>query len=171
MSGTINTLLGVVFGFLASVLTTIVSEHRQVKRENKALAWAYASEIAAILAIAETRRYFEILEKFAVAIEKTGQTQWFAVALSEKYKYTNVYENNASKVGQLPPEIAKDIVSFYTNTFSILDDFQYLSSASISHNSVQVSDCLRRHRELLQLMNQTKVLGQSIIQQVNETFS
>lgn len=92
----------VIGGLLAisgSILTTLLVERRQRRREARNLALAFKGEISALIGLIEERRYIARITENKVQIERTQQP--FYMPLRLRFRYAQVYEQNVARKGLL----------------------------------------------------------------------
>ncbi|WP_368655374.1 hypothetical protein ABRY94_11625 [Castellaniella ginsengisoli] len=89
-------------------------------RRAKSLAFALRGEIKAIIEVVGIRRYVQLLDRGITLVTETQQhSLWY---LPAKNRYFMVYEENASDLGMLSPDVTESIARTYALAKSFLDD-------------------------------------------------
>ena len=110
-------------GFLAiagGIAGSVVPIVLQNRRERHALAYSLAGEISSLIEIAEQRKYEQSIEAIIQLVRATKQPLFVSVRIEQHYFV--VYEANASKIGLLPKETARNVAKFYTYAKSFIED-------------------------------------------------
>lgn len=89
-------------------------------RRAKSLALALRGEIKAIIEVVSIRRYVELLEEGIALVTATQRHMLWH--LPAKNRYFMVYEENASDLGLLSPDVTESIARTYALAKSFLDD-------------------------------------------------
>jgi len=157
MSEIISVVVGGALAIAGGVIATTL-EHR---RERKALAYALAGEIKAIVDIVERRKYHEFINQMIEVIEKTRQPDFIRIRIEQNYFV--VYEANAMKVGLLPRDAAHDVARFYTYAKSIIED------VTDDRFSPQTDvEALQRLKGLQDLIGRLVSLGNKVAQELEK---
>ncbi len=126
------------------------------RRSRASLACAIAGEIQSILMIIDKREYLPILEQMIEdqsGAYEDNQGPPFCVT----YNYFEVFQANAGKIGDLPDEIAKQVVSFYTIAKALLEDMN-------PANVVRPEYVLPKMRQQVDFLCQLIKLGKEAVQ-------
>ncbi len=75
--------------------------------------------------------------------------------------YFNVVKSNAGKLGLLDAPLPKEIATFYTLAFAIVEDIKAMSDPSCTFTKVELDDLLR-------LFQSTEKLGQQIVERIEK---
>ena len=162
---TLPTLVAVVVGGLMATLGSFAVRHWERSRNRKGVAAAIGAEIASILSIAERRGY--------EAHFQSHLDDWKAGRRLDKHpgiygaehfaeRGDPVFDANASQIGELGPELSKDVTRFYASLRGIRDDIAELSAErvqDIETRSAIVED-------LLELWRETVRLGEDLIERL-----
>ncbi len=130
-------------------------------RSRKALAGAFAGEIAATCAIARRRDYLSALRQLRTRVRESGRAERLTVRVS--LDYFQVYRANAGSLGLLPAAIARDIALFYTQTKSFLEDV--VPEARNPRGAAEAEHVLNADIDLLE---ESLALGERLVTQLAE---
>lgn len=113
-------LISAIAGGAIAICGNLVLDHRRQQQRAKSLALALRGEIKAMIEIVEIRRYVELLDEGITLVNTTQQhLLWHIPA---KSRYFMVYEENASDLGMLSPDVTESIARTYALAKSFLDD-------------------------------------------------
>ncbi len=158
--------VGSVMGGTGAFLGNYFSKLRELKTERKSLAFAFLGEISAIRTIVEKRQYIEFLHKLIEHIKTTGENRIPIIPV--QLNYFNVFNANVGKIGLLEAPLSQMIVTFYSQANSILEDLREMREGRL--NNYPIQDTLATLTRLLQLFEDTKGLGEKIIQEINSKY-
>ena len=92
------------------------------RNERRALAGAFAGEIAALLALTAERRYEQMLDALIAEVERTGALPRFVFSL--RHHYFRVFDANAARLGVLHAPLPEMLVRYYVTSKVFLEDMQ-----------------------------------------------
>ncbi|HMJ67036.1 MAG TPA: hypothetical protein VK615_16960 [Candidatus Binatia bacterium] len=154
-----DSLLSVIVGGALALAGGFLTKLWECRREQRALAFALAGEIGAIIDVAERRKYLPHIRETIAKVEAGEKPR--RVRIRAEQNYFVVYEANAEKVGLLPRQIARDVARFYTLMKAILEDVtdkQWEPSTS--------EDALRHLHSLAELADTMLKLGNQVVVQL-----
>jgi hypothetical protein len=154
--------IGGAIGIVGGVAGPMCLEWWKSRAERLSLSGAIVSEIAAILAIIQTRNYIEGLHAEIVRARATPAPTHIPTFFhfSVRRNPFAVYDANLSRIGILPNPMPRQIVSFYVKASAILEDIADMREGKIQRAREDSIHCLE---ELVKLFEETRALGQKII--------
>jgi len=140
----IRPLFGFVAGALVAVLSSIAHDIYKDVQTRKRLKLAIRQEIKSILELIKEERW----NKF---VDSTDEQQ---LDIRFNYNYFTIYEQNASLLSLLDPELMENIIMFYNRAKSFLDDVQ------LYHEFLRKPDYDKKYLKKLRrtLKNQFEIL-------------
>jgi hypothetical protein len=157
----IPVLIGGALASIGSILTQWLTHRWNDLRTKRALAGAFAGEIAALCTIARQRHYLEDARLLLEYMRKSQQPTRMTVRIT--YDYMTIYQNNASCIGLLPPDLTQDLVKFYTQSKSLMEDVR-----PNSPNPETVEEAERLLNEQIELLKDTLQLGDRLSQELRK---
>lgn len=149
-------------GFLAiagGIAGNVVPIVLQNRRERRSLAYSLAGEISSLLEIAEQRKYEQFVEEIIQHVKATKQPMFINVRIEQSYFIA--YEANASKIGLLPKETARNVAKFYTYAKSFIED---VTDKDFSPKSVEES--IQRLSGVLHMLRLCRESGNSVVKEL-----
>ena len=113
-------LLSALIGGALAIGGNLAIEARRAKVERRNLALALKGELTAIIRIVSARKYVKHLEEVVALLDVGNSVEMPPLHISRNY--FRIYEENASKIGVLPPDIAEKIITTYTYANSFIED-------------------------------------------------
>jgi hypothetical protein len=99
-------------------------------RENQVIAAALGAEITALQDVVEYRKYYTYIEEKIERLQKQAKLQKIdpedVVAIPIRGEYFIVFNATASKIGELPCDVATRVVRSYTLAKSLIEDIKTL---------------------------------------------
>lgn len=144
-------MLSIAGGAVASWLPLFLSNRRQ----RSTLAASLAAEISAIVAICERHKYIEHCNQLLQHMKKNPHVN--GVRMHLRQDYTSIFAANLALLGLLPAERAADVVKFYTQIKSLIENAHPEAAvpptpeAAIHHLENQIA-----------LLEETMSLGRSV---------
>jgi len=164
-------LIGVVLGGVLAVSGGYFSNHilerNRRKSESKNLAFAFKGELKALSAIANKRGYVKHISNMIKRMQDNGKPLF--VLINVRREYFNVYKSNVNNIGMLPAPLPELIARYYIQANSILEDLESYRDGSWA--SAGVDDLIASKTELVELMEDTFSLGDSIAEKIDEIYS
>lgn len=127
---TVNTVLGVVLGFLASTVLHLYLNRRRETRRALSLRKAFLSELEAM------NQFFEILNE-GVNYEHTAAEKMTGMIS------TQVYDSNAQQIGSLTPNEVQNLATFYAS----VENITTLMETAAASNEENIPDGMVPSRE------------------------
>ena len=158
LSGVIGVVIGIILGFGASIGVKLWEEWRF----RLGLRAAFRAEIASILDITERRQYEKHFQTF-VDRWKKGQdlNKWPTIIGAQETQHPPVMGAHVSHLGQLGPDVAADIVRFYSMVTAVQTDITAGARNQLHHmNIIERIDLVEQD---LALWRDAKVLGDDLI--------
>lgn len=154
-------LLGVLVGGIATYLSAIRLKEKDIESERKHLTLAFYGEIIAINYIANKLNYVEMANNLISIIQKSGEPIRRPIYLRIKRRYFSVYEENASRIGMLPPPLTHLIPTYYTLCNSTLDNAALLDDAKVFMD-LDADNQLKLLSYFVAIFHEAKELGDQI---------
>jgi hypothetical protein len=99
------------------------------QHERQAIAAALAGEVEAAEAVAEFRQFRPIIESCLESTKAQGKLVYLRFSIDD-HPFP-VFEQNVSKIGFLPEDLAREVTEFYSYARSSVQDLQILYSRDI----------------------------------------
>ena len=151
-------IISVAVGGAIGIAGGVVIKLWEGQREKRALAYALAGEVSAILEIVERRKYRQAVRQLMTAVETNRQPLFIQVPITQKY--FTVFEANAAKVGLLPRNAARDVACFYTYAKSIIED------VTLDRIPKTAEEALYRLKQLDELLTKLNDLGKRLAKEL-----
>lgn len=155
-------LVGGAIGLTGGLGAAAVPELLRTRAERRALSAAIVAEVEGILAIVERRQFIESLRDTLAKAEVEPNPRiahWFS--FSVRADPFAVYRANLARIGLLRTPPAALVVQFYTGATSILEDIADFRQGALA--DAGRSESRRRLRELLELFERVREIGQEIV--------
>ena len=149
-------IVGGVLALTGSLGATYLAAAVARRQRKRSIAGALAGEIGALVDIAETRKYIDAYDALIAQTESTGETM--ALGVVARYEYFSIFNAYAASLGELPPDLARDVARFYVITKSILED-----GADAAEGNVKSDQALARLRNTRALLVTGLALGKDLI--------
>lgn len=160
----LSALLGGLLGGGGAIVTQIVRHRLDDGRTRRALAGAFAGEVAAICAIARRRDYLGAMTQLHEHVRHSGQPRRLVLSITQDY--FQIYRSNAGALGLLPAATAEQVALFYTQTKSLIEDV--LPTAPNPQDAATAEQTLQ---EQIALLQDTLQLGDELVKQLREVGS
>jgi hypothetical protein len=162
MDNLLPVIVGGVIGILGGIAGQICLERWKRRDERVSLAGAIVSEIAALLAITESRDYVRGLRALITQAKAAPGPPHLPASFqfSVRRNPFAVYDANISRIGILHDPMPRQIVNFYVKASAILEDIADMKEGRYQRSHTDAIHCLE---ELLKLFEETVALGQKII--------
>lgn len=157
----IGILLGGFLAIAGGIAGSVVPIILQNRRERRALAYSLAGEISSLIEIAEQRKYEQFFEAIIANVKATKQP-WFVKVRIEQ-QYFTVYEANASKIGLLPKETARNVAKFYVYAKSFIED---VTDKDFSPKSEEES--IQRLSGALHILRLCRECGNKVVKELED---
>ena len=152
----LSTLFGGLLAGGGAILTQIVSLRMANDLTRRALAGAFAGEVAAICAITRRRKYLDFLNMSLDHVHQLQQPGRMMVPITQDY--FQIYRSNAGALGLLPSTISERVALFYTLVKSLIEDMQ--PSAPIPSTPAAAEHAIK---EQIALLKETLNLGDELV--------
>ncbi|MBS0198781.1 MAG: hypothetical protein JSR77_18695 [Planctomycetes bacterium] len=116
----VQTGLGALIAVASGFGSHWLSHQSDKSHARRSVAAALAGEIGSLCAVARRRRYLDGAEYFLKRVRETGQP--IRLKLSASANYMVIFDANAGAIGHLAPDLALDVVKFYVQIKSLLED-------------------------------------------------
>ena len=159
-----NLLAALIGGLLAgggAVVTQIVRHRLDDGRTRRALAGAFAGEVAAICAIARRRDYLGGLTQLLKHVRQSGEPMRLSLSITQDY--FQIYRSNAGALGLLPAATAEKVALFYTQAKSLIEDV--LPTAPNPQDAATAEQTIQ---EQIALLQDTLQLGDDLVEKLRE---
>jgi hypothetical protein len=154
-------LLGVVIGFVGSLVTQVYLDGQRRKAEERSLSQAIVAEISALVEIIRRRHYIEGLAKLIEEAKTAGNPASLpSFRFSARGNYFAVYQANLARLGMLRNPQPALVVQYYTQTSSILEDIRDMDEGKPA--GLSWDEAIRRLEELRDLFKDTDDLGRRL---------
>jgi hypothetical protein len=150
------TIVGGALAIAGGIAGTVLAPLLAVRTERRAVAAALAGEIGALIDIAERRKYVAAFEAAIAANHSTGSP--VGVSVSARRNYFAVFDALVSKLGLLPPDVARDTAGFYVSAKSLLEDSDDLREGLATPQEIPL-----RMQQTLELLVATLALGHRLV--------
>lgn len=157
----IPVLAGGAVGICGSISVQLVMRWWDDRRTRRAIAGAFAGEIAAICAIARRRQYLKKAQLLLDWVRQYQRPDRLVVKIT--YDYMTIYQSNASAIGLLPPQSALDVARFYTQIKALMED---VSPDGPRPASVEEAEELLKGQ--IELLGETLELGDRVAQDLRK---
>lgn len=118
----ITGLAGAFIGAVSSFIPTLITERCKQRRESAQLRASLVAEIAAIIEIAEMRKYQEGLQSVCVHLASQPPGTIFQYPVGIPDHYSRIYQANADRIGEIDSDSAKSIVTFHQLVDAVVQD-------------------------------------------------
>jgi hypothetical protein len=125
----LQTTLGGLIGAAWAVVGGAFGSWFSWQKEWQSLAAALAGEIEAVKAVAEFRRYKEVMQ-WCIQQTIANNTATYLTFSIDEHAFP-AFEQNVGKIGQLPPDLARDVTVFYTYAKSLVQDFRTIRNEKL----------------------------------------
>jgi len=127
--------IGAVAAILGATIGNAFAHWFAWQKKRQALAAALAGEVQAVKAIAEFRRYREIIQSCIDQTITSNKVVYFTFSIDD-HPFL-VFEKNVGEIGFLPSELARQVTEFYTYARSVIQDFRTLQSQNLYNWPIQ----------------------------------
>ncbi|OZA27032.1 MAG: hypothetical protein B7X93_09855 [Hydrogenophilales bacterium 17-61-9] len=118
----ITGLAGAFIGAVSSFIPNLITEYFRRKQESRQLKESLIAEIAAMMEIAELRKYRQGLRDVCTKLENSPKSTLFTFPVGIPNHYSRIYQANANRIGIIDPKTAIDIVTFHHLIDAVVQD-------------------------------------------------
>lgn len=144
-------IVGGVLGLLGGLASQVLALWTDGRRSRRAIAGALGAEIGALCGIARRRKYLEGAESLLVHVRQHQVADRVRIGMVANYMV--VFEAQVANLGGLPPDEATDVVRFYTQAKSLLEDVRLEAAdpPTFEHAHYQLMETISLLKETLEL--------------------
>jgi hypothetical protein len=154
-------IVGGVIGLLGGLASQALALWIEGRRSRRSIAGALGGEISALCAIARRRQYLEGAELLLLQVRQRLVLGRLRIGMAADYMV--VFNAHAASLGRLPPDLATDVVRFYTQAKSLLEDVR--PDAPDPLTAPEAEDQLE---QTIELLKDTLDLGERVSAQLRD---
>jgi hypothetical protein len=160
----LQTAIGGIIGATGAVFGGAFGSWFNWQKERQSLAAAFAGEVEAVKAVVEFRRYREVLLWSIERTKATGKAEYLTFSIDE-HPFP-AFEQNVSKIGHLPPDLARDVVLFYNYAKSLVQDIRTMSTQNL--NAWPVEFAAQYMEKMVEVLDAATKLAEQLIPKLRD---